>query len=144
MKRSVSATVFLAALTLVGMLPSASQAFGRRHRGNDCAPACEAPCASECAAPACAPAAPVAPVMVATKVTRYKQQWKERQVTENICRIVPRQENYTYTVSVPVTKQVARNITTYDRRTKEVPYTFTVMVPKPYQEKRTVISGSYP
>src|ERR1700716_2920072 len=107
MKRSVFVTLFLGALTLASSLPSEGQAFGKRHRGGDCA----TPCASDCAAPVCAPVAPVAPQMVPMTVTRYKETWKERQITENVTKVVPRQEKFNYFVSVPVTREEARKVT---------------------------------
>jgi len=144
MKRTA---LLLAAVAILGLLPDESQAFGHRKRGgggcceSSCAPA---PCGDVCATQApCAPVQPAAPQMVEVTVTKYKAEWKERQVTENICKMVPRTENYTYTVLVPVTKQETRKVTVMQRQTKEVDVTYTVMVPKTYQETRTVQVCNY-
>jgi hypothetical protein len=126
-----------AVIGLFGWAVADSQAC---HRRGSCggAEACgSAPCETVVAAPA-APAAPVAPQYVEQKVTTYKCVQKEREVQEVVCRMVPREEKYNYTVMVPVTKQETRKETYYRSVPKQVEYTATVMVPVTTQEKRKV------
>src|SRR4051812_22085895 len=101
MKRIVSISLILVALAVIGMVPAQILAFGRAKASACCEPVvcCEAP-------------APCPPKMVEMKVTRYKQEWKEEAVTVNVCKVVPREEQFTYNVSVPVTTQEKRTVTT--------------------------------
>src|SRR5262249_4346665 len=102
MNRLVSLALFAAALAVAGLLPSESQAFGRRS-------SCCEPCGgcAPCAAPAPAPVK-----MVERQVTRYRQEWKEQEVTVNVCKAVPRQEKYTYFTYTGVTREEKRSFTT--------------------------------
>lgn len=123
MKRTLSAPVLLAALALIGLYPAQSFGWGLfRHCGSCCSPACEAP----------------PPKMKEVQVTCYKPVWKEKEVTEVVCRMVPKQEKCTYTVMVPKFQDVTKKVTVMECRTKEVETTCTVLVPKVYPEKRTV------
>src|SRR5262249_5905189 len=135
MKRTASLAVCLASLVAIGVLPVESRAFGLRRSGGCCE---SSPCASSpCAAP-CEVAVPAPPKMVERTITRYRPEWKEQEVTVNVCKMVPREEKFTYAVMVPVTKQENRKVTTYQRVSREVEYQYTVLVPRPYQEKRVV------
>lgn len=111
---------------LLGWVTLDSQAS---HRRGSCG-------GSEACGPA--PCAPVAPQYVEQQVTRYKCVQKERDVQMVINRLVPREEKYTYTVMVPVTREVSRTETCYKPVHKQVEYTCTVMVPVTTQEKRTI------
>src|SRR5437762_8836229 len=135
MNRIVSLTLFAAALAVAGLLPAESQAFGRR---SSCCEPCGgcAPCAAPCEAPA-----PVK--MVERQVTRYRQEWKEQEVTVNVCKMVPREEKFSYAVYVPVTREEKRNVTTYECVTRQVEYKYNVMVPHTHQEKKTVSYCEY-
>jgi hypothetical protein len=130
MKQLVPVSVFFASLVVVGAFPADSDAWGLTRRSSCCE---TAPCAAPCEV-----AQPAPVKMVERQVTRYRPEWKEQEVTVNVCKIVPREEKYTYSVSVPITKQETRKVTTYQRTTREVEYNYTVLVPKTYQEKRTV------
>jgi hypothetical protein len=130
MKRILN-SLLLAAIAGLAIAADA-QAHGRRSRG-DCAPDCApAPCVTT-AAPA------PAPQYEERKVTRYKTVTKEREVTETVCRMIPRQENYTYTVCVPKTRQEVRKVTVQVPRYREVEYCYTALVPETVRVKRTVV-----
>lgn len=117
--------VLTSAVVLMGWLAADSQA-GHRRGGSccesDCAPACES----------------VAPQYVERQVTRYKCVQTEREVQQVVSRLVPREEQFTYTVMVPVTTQEVRKQTCYKPVTREVDYTCNVLVPVTTNEKRTI------
>src|SRR5437870_12242418 len=96
MKRSIFVTLFVVSATLIGILPAESDAVGllRRGRGHsDCAEPCAQPCAQGAPMPG--------PQFVEQTVTRYKPVMKEREITENVTRCIPREERFKYTVQVP-------------------------------------------
>src|SRR5437588_12006568 len=129
MNRLASLALFAASLAVAGAMPSEGQAFGRRS-------SCCEPCGG-CAPCAVAAPAPAPVRMVEKQVTRYRQEWKEQEVTVNVCKVVPRQENYTYFTYAPITREEKRTVTTYECVTKPVQYTYNVMVPRTHQEKKT-------
>jgi len=119
--------VLTSAIVLLGWLAADSQAGHRR--GSAC---CES---VDCCAPACeAPA----PQYVERQITRYKCVQTEREVQQVVSRMVPREEQFTYTVMVPVTTQETRQQTCYKPVTREVEYTCNVAVPVTTNEKRTI------
>ena len=144
MLKTVSKSLFVAALFLAGLLPA--EACGRRHGSSSCAPACESSCGSSacggsaCASSACeaAPCAAPAPQYEERKVTRYKAVMSERDVTQAVTKMVQKQENFTYTVMVPHTVAEKRKVTEYNTVQEQQPYTYTVMVPRTVAEKRKV------
>src|SRR5438093_1297698 len=123
MKHFVNASWFLAVLGLTASLPSPSPASHRHRHG----------CGYEAA-----PCEAAAPQYEERQVTRYRPVTREKEFTETVWKLVPREEKYTYTVMVPVTRQEKRSVTDYERVPKEVEFAYTVMVPHTVQEKRTV------
>ncbi len=104
-------------LTLVGLLAAAlaltavpAQAFGLR-RG------CDRGCASDCA-PACAPAVQI--VYQDKEITVNEVQWKQREVTVDVCRFVPREivEQHTCTIQVPEYTPMKKMITVMTREAR--------------------------
>ena len=69
-------------------------------------------------------------------VTRYKCVTKERVVDEVVSRMVPHEEKYTYTVMVPVPTQEKRTVTHYTPQRREVDVKYTHMVPSTVKEVR--------
>src|SRR5438309_911922 len=118
MTRVVQVSLFLAALGLLGLVPSQSQAWGLSRRGGG---GCEVSCAP------CEVVAPAPPKMVEHKITRYQPVWKDQEVVVNVCKMVTREEKYTCITYVPVTKPENRKVTTYQCVTKEVDVKYTVM-----------------
>jgi len=115
--------LMVAGLLLAGLCAFATpaQAHGRRHGG------CGG-CESDCAAPCAAPCAPAAPQFVEKVVTCYRTEWKEREVTCTVNRMVPREvvNKHTYTVCVPVWTEEKRTITEYKSVAKVVEKEVTV------------------
>src|SRR5437016_3915311 len=116
-RRSLTPLV-LAGLGLLALWPTLTQAHGR-HRG----------CADECGpVVVCAALAP-APEYVERTVTRYRAEYQTRQVPVTTYQTVTREEKYSYTVHEAVTTPQKRTETYYTTVQKEVPYTYSVMVP---------------
>src|SRR6266581_3244138 len=111
MRRTALVAVF-ASIAMIGTFPMESRAFGLRRSGGCCE-------SSPCAAP-CEVAVPAPPKLVERVVTRYRPEWKEQEVTVNVCRMVPREEKFNYALYDPVAKQESRKVTTYQRVTKEI------------------------
>src|SRR5262245_46376675 len=112
------ALLIVAGLGFVAMAPPEGEAIGgRRCYHEDHSPPCE---------------------YVEQTVTRYRPKWVEQEVTDVVYRRVPRQEEFTYNVRVPVMKPETRTVTVYQNVEKEVPYTYTVSVPVTTEEKRTI------
>jgi hypothetical protein len=109
---TVSLTLAVAAVSV-----SSAEAFGCRRRG----------CADTCA-----PAVQVQ--WVEKAVTAYRPEWKERQVTCTINRVVPREvvENVKRTCMVPEMRPVKQMVTYYEQVPAEVTRTIThcQMVPE--------------
>src|SRR5256885_13260771 len=110
MTRLVRFSVLVAGRGLFALPPADSSASGWLHRG--CG-GCDTGCAPACAPAAAAPAP--APQYEERKVTRYKPVMREREIVENVCRLVSHQEKYTYTCMVPVTHEEKRVVTCYER-----------------------------
>jgi len=130
MKRLFVSAV-LSVVAVLGLTLNSEAGHGKfRHQsGCDSGYAYAAPCETVAYAPA--------PVQyVEQKVTRYKQVMVEKEIEEVVYRQVARQEKFTYSVQVPVTKQEVRKQTYYTQVQKEVPYTYTVCVPVTVAEKR--------
>lgn len=125
MKRQVL-TWFAAAAIMLAFALGTSEAHHRR--GSGC-------CVS---APSCAPA-DCGPVQyVERQVTCYRAQAVEQTVTEQVTRCVAVQENFTYAVNVPVTRQEKRTQTVYVQQQKEIQVPVNVCVPVTTNERRTV------
>ncbi len=118
---------------------------------------------SACCVASCAPCAAPAVQYVERQVTCYRSQLVEQTVTVPVTRCVPVQETYTYTVNVPVTKQVkqlqtvhvqqqkevmvpvttcetvtvneTQTVTEYTQKTKEIEYLHTTFVPECVERK---------
>jgi len=88
-------------------------------------------CCSPCAAPAPAQ-------FVERQVTCYRSQLVEQTVTVPVTRCVPVQETYTYTVNMPVTKQVKQLQTVYVEQQKEVTVPVTTCETVTFNETRTI------
>jgi hypothetical protein len=123
--------LFVAALGLVTLLPSLSFGSGWLRRGCRDSGCDSAPC------PPVVVHAP-APRYEDRIVTRYRPVTKEREVTEVISRMVPKEEKFSYTVMVPVTRQEKRVETCYVPQHREVEYKYTVLVPHTVKETRRV------
>src|SRR5687767_875962 len=98
MMRTVKLTLLVAGFGLM-LAATDARAHGLLRRGGhggDCAPA-----------PECVTVA-ATPQYVERVVTRYRHITKEREVTDVVCRMIPREEKYTYTVSVPTTRTEVR------------------------------------
>ncbi len=123
MKKLVVVCLAVAGLALAA-LPA--QAWGHRRgcKQSCCESACAAPCAPSCAAP-CAPAAPA---FVEKVVTCYRPEWREKEVTCTVNRVVPRQvvEQHQCTVMVPVWKEEVRTVTSYTSVPRQVEREVTV------------------
>jgi hypothetical protein len=161
MKRLLMSSVGLLALGLVALTPTDGFGFGcRRACGG-----CSTPCAVSVE---CAPIAPAPVQFVERKVITYKDNWVERDIVEQVSRMVPKTEKYNYvtleqkvtptkrkfvvnrqvmseekfnyTVSVPVTTVEKRKEVFYTSVSKVVPYEYTVMVPRVVSEKRKVMT----
>src|ERR1051326_5654736 len=118
MKRSMIASLFVVSLTVLGMLPGESSAFGLFRRGRGDCGDCGQPCAQPCAP---------APVQyVEQKVTRYKPVFTEKEVVENVTRFVTKEEAFTYTVLVPKTYSEKRKVTVCEYKTETVVENVTV------------------
>src|SRR5260370_5433488 len=98
-----------------------AQAHGCRHGG------CGG-CESDCAAPCAAPCAASAPQFTEKVVTCYRTEWKEKEVTYTVNRMVPREvvNKHTYTVCVPVWTEEKRTVTEYKSVAKVVEKKVTV------------------
>jgi len=120
---AVWSTTMLCALTLAGFSDA-----GHR-RGSGCCAVAPAFCA-----PACAPAVQY----VERQVTCYRPQMVEQTVTQQVTRCVPTQENFSYTVNVPVMRQEKRAQTVMVAQQKEIQVPVTVCVPVTTNETRTV------
>ena len=119
--------------TLLAALACASLAVGTTladHHGSGCGPI-GGPVAPDFCAPA-------APQFAAVQVTRYQPQMVEQEITEVVTRLIPKQENFTYTVQVPVVRPVKQTVTTYRTVQNEVAVPVTVMVPVTDHVKQTV------
>ena len=164
MKRLLMSSVGLLALGLVALTPADSFGFGCRRAcgGNS---GCGSPCATTAV---CATTAPATVEYVERKVTRYKDNWVEKEITEKVSKMVATKEKYkywtmeskttptkrkvtvhkqvmadeefTYTVNVPQMKTEKRKETFYTSVNKNVEYEYTVMVPRTVVEKRMVTS----
>ena len=131
MKKWFLSTMFSVVAVLGCTIESDASGLFRRKGG--CEPAsygaaAAAPCTS---GPAVAPCESSAPAVeyVEQKVTRYRQVMVEKDVEEVIRKHVPRQEKYTYDVQVPRTIEEKRKITENKVVSKEVEYSYTVIVP---------------
>jgi hypothetical protein len=130
MMRILNLTLLAAAFGLA--VTAEAPAHGWRGRGSaDCAPA---PCVTT-AAPAPAPA----PQYEERTVTRYKTVTKTREVAETVCRMIPREVPYTYTVCVPKYRREVRKVCVQVPRFREVEYCYTALVPETVRVKRTVV-----
>ncbi len=137
MRRLTIGMALLCSLSVLAVSANTGKAFGLRHERNSCSVGCggyESNCNAGC--DPCAPAPP--PQMVERTVTRYRPEYKEREVQVTVNKMFPREEKFTYFECVPETKPVKRMETVCRIVVKEVPYTYTVCVPVPVQEKRTM------
>jgi hypothetical protein len=121
------------AMSIVAMgvwltLALGSSDAGHRRGSAWCAAACDS----------CAPCAGAAVQHVERQVTCYRAQMVEQTVTVPVTRCVPVQESYSYTVSVPVTKQVKQMQTVYVQKQKEVMVPVTTCETVTVNETRTV------
>jgi hypothetical protein len=87
MKRIVLSSVGLLALGLMGLLPAESFGFGCRRA---CGRGCGSPCATKAE---CVTTAPKVEY-VERKVTRYKENWVEKEVVEKVSKMVTKEEKY--------------------------------------------------
>ena len=105
------------ALVTLALSAAPAEAFGLRRRGcnNCCAPCCT-PCCSPCTT-CCAPVQ-----YVDKTVTCYRPEWKERDVSCTVNRIVPREEvvPVSRTVMVPEWKDVKSTVTVMKQVPREV------------------------
>jgi hypothetical protein len=98
-------------VAVVAILTCAQGSEAGHRRGSVC-------CAASC--DGCSPCATSAAQFLERQVTCYRQQMVEKTVTVPVTKSVPVQENYNYTVSVPVTRQVKQMQTVYVQQQKEV------------------------
>jgi hypothetical protein len=130
--KQLMVTAFLAGVALVG-LTADSQANGLFRKSRGGCGGCEAPCATPCAP---------TPVQYETrKVKVAKHVWVDKEVECFECKRFTREEQYNYTVCVPVTKTEKRTVMDCTTVTKEVPCTWTVLVPR--TEKKMVECVTY-
>jgi len=118
-------TAAVAVVACMGLAVGTGSANHRHGGGYDCG-GC-APVYQDCG-----------PQYQQVQVTRYQQQWVEQEINEVVCRLVPKQENYSYTVQVPVMKAVKQMVTSYQTVQKEVAVPCTVMVPVTDNVKQVV------
>jgi hypothetical protein len=108
----------LVGLAVLGLALTAvpAEAFGLRHRHG-----CESSCA-----PCCDTGPAMTVVWEEREVTAWKPEWKERDVTVNVCRMTTREvtDKHEATIMVPEYKDVKKTV--------------TVMVPKPVEVVRDV------
>jgi hypothetical protein len=131
MKRTMLTLAVLAALVTLGLMPSLSDACGRR-RGACCESS--RGCGSPCPAP-CAPA----PIQYVERVvTCYKPQMVEKEIVETVCRLVSKEVPYSYDIQVPVVTPTKQIVNVCKTVSEEVPYTYTVLVPHIVKTKRLV------
>src|SRR4051812_23811413 len=150
MMRLVTKSLLVAGLLLVGSVPAEASGLLRSRCGGGCsAPAGDA-CGSSsgcgAASAPCAPAAPVAapaPQYVERKMTRYKTVVTEREVERTVNKSVWEDQAFTYTVMVPKTYTEKRKVTENVMQTEAVAYSYNVAVPKNYTEKRSVTTNTY-
>ena len=83
------------------------------------------------------PTVETAPERVERTVTCYRPEFRTREVPVTVYKCVPREEKYTYTETVPVTKAEKRTCTYYTTVTKEVPYAYQEKVAIMKPETRT-------
>lgn len=127
---------FWVASLAVVVLPSMSDAFGRRGGCRECGPA---PCYSP--APVCAvPVVPApAPAFETRTVTYQKPVWKDKTIEEVVVTYKPREEKFTYEVMVPRTTVETKTVKVSRQVVTEEPYTAKVAYPVHTTEKRPVV-----
>jgi hypothetical protein len=113
----VLAAILLGAMASIVGTPLEAWAGGKRYAANSgmCGGPVATPC-SGCAQPV---------QYVSQTVTRYRQEYQERQVPVVCYRSVPTTETYTYQVQVPVTKNVKRQVTEYQTLSKQEEHSWT-------------------
>jgi hypothetical protein len=115
----------------VGLLPAASEAFGRRGG-----------CREDCGPVYCAPYMPPAAPEVRyedRKITYLKPVWKDQVIEEVVVRCVPREEKFVYDVKVPVWRDETRIVKVNKPVMREEKYPAKVAYPVHGVEKRNVV-----
>src|SRR5579862_2035238 len=120
MNKLVLASAAVATIMLATASDAQAWCFGRNNCGGGCAPA-QYGC-NDCG-----------PCM------QYQQVWKEREEVVTVLKRVPRQENFEYTVCVPVTTAEKRKVVVCRIVTKEVEFKYIENVPVVTAEKRKVV-----
>lgn len=123
MKRLLMSTMGLFAFGLILLSPTDSFGFGCRRACRGCDPCVTA-------------AKPAATEYVERRVTRYKENWVEKEVTVKVTKLVSSKEKYKYFVLEQVTKPETRKVTVYKQVMKDEDYSYTVCVPVMKKEKR--------
>ena len=146
MTRLLTNSLLVAGLLLVGVVPAEASGFCAAAPAAGVALPLAMPVAVPRAAVAVRHAAPLPPVAapapqyVERKVTRYKSVVTEREVEKTVNKSVWEDEAFTYQVMVPKTYTEKRKVVENQMQTEAVAFTYTVCVPKNYTEKRTVTS----
>ena len=113
------------------------QAFGRRKAG--CSSNCTPVSTSYSSFSACEETtAGCGTAYVTKEVTCYRMETRTRQVPVTVLKMVPRTEEYTYTVMVPHTVMQKQTVTEYQQEMKPETYQCTVMQMVCTPEQRTV------
>jgi hypothetical protein len=126
----VLAAMFLGAMVCMVVAPLEAWAGGRRYAAGS------ATCGGPVVTPCSGCAQPVQ--YVPQTVTRYRQEFQERQVPVVRYHTVPTNETYTYQVQVPVTKNVKRQVVEYQTASKQEEHSWTEYQTVTSTEKRQV------